>query len=219
MLTREYLEGRRARYVSPLRLYLMASLAYFVLAAAAPELERPSSDDGVSVGAGINVRIDTGSTSADRDAVLREIERTPELMQPFLRQAVNDPSGLQRRILETLPRVFFALLPVFAATVAIFYRGRRYPEHLYFAIHLHAFIFLALAVPELLSFSRFAVLADAAAVAAVVWILVYATRALLHVYGGGLGRTLIKEAGIGVIYGLVSLPAFILAMYWASMAT
>ncbi|MGH9886011.1 MAG: DUF3667 domain-containing protein, partial [bacterium] len=34
MLTREFLEGRRARYISPLRLYLMASLVYFLISAA-----------------------------------------------------------------------------------------------------------------------------------------------------------------------------------------
>src|SRR5215218_4083043 len=38
MLTREFLEGRRARYLSPLRLYLLASLVYFVLASAAPNV-------------------------------------------------------------------------------------------------------------------------------------------------------------------------------------
>ena len=37
MLTHEFLEGRRARYISPLRLYLVASLVYFVLAANASE--------------------------------------------------------------------------------------------------------------------------------------------------------------------------------------
>ena len=37
MLTREFLEGRRVRYISPLRLYLIASLVYFLLAAGAPD--------------------------------------------------------------------------------------------------------------------------------------------------------------------------------------
>src|SRR5262245_11850574 len=36
-LTREFLEGRRARYLSPLRLYLMASLVYFLAGAVAPK--------------------------------------------------------------------------------------------------------------------------------------------------------------------------------------
>ena len=50
MLTREFLEGRRARYVSPLRLYLMASLVYFLIAAAAPDLDRPTRRRGTNVG-------------------------------------------------------------------------------------------------------------------------------------------------------------------------
>ena len=35
-LTVDYLQGRRARYLSPIRLYLIASVVYFVVAAAAP---------------------------------------------------------------------------------------------------------------------------------------------------------------------------------------
>ena len=43
-LTREFLEGRRARYISPLRLYLMCSLVYCVLAAAVPNASRDSGE-------------------------------------------------------------------------------------------------------------------------------------------------------------------------------
>src|SRR5256885_655518 len=54
MLTHEFLEGRRVRYISPLRLYLMTSLVYFVIAAAAPNLRLGAgkvSVCGISVGA------------------------------------------------------------------------------------------------------------------------------------------------------------------------
>src|SRR3982074_478204 len=50
LLPHEFLEGRRARDISPLRLYLMASLAYFVLSAAAPNVRLPSGKSG-----GLNV--------------------------------------------------------------------------------------------------------------------------------------------------------------------
>jgi hypothetical protein len=242
MLTREFLWGRRARYISPLRLYIVASLAYFVLAAAAPDLERQSRSKGVSIGAGVNVDVTPSRTgpgsrpeqvadaatrarededtlsAAEKAEVLKEISRTPAVMQPLLRRVVEDPTGLKRGILETLPRTFFVLLPVFAAIVALFYRGRRYPEHLYFALHLHAFVFLVLAVPELLSFTRSAVVADIAGLGATIWILVYATRALRYVYGGTLTRTLAKELGIAAIYGLTTLVAFMVTIYWVSIA-
>ena len=53
-LTREFLEGRRARYISPLRVYLTASLVYFVVAAAAPDVRLESGETlfvGLRVGA------------------------------------------------------------------------------------------------------------------------------------------------------------------------
>jgi hypothetical protein len=215
MLTREFLQGRRARYISPLRLYLAASLVYFVIAAAAPELES-GSRDGVTVSSGVQVNVTTGGS--DRATALRQIDDAPAVMRPFLRRALEDPKGLKRGIYETMPRVLFALLPVFAFIVALFYRGRRYPEHLYFAIHLHTFIFLALAIPELLSFTRSRILSDGASIAVAIWIAVYATFAFRHVYGGSLVRTLAKELGIAATYGLGALPAFILMVYWVSIA-
>ena len=35
--------------------------------------------------------------------------------------------------------------------------------------------------------------------------------------GGGLGRTLAKQLGIGVIYATASLTAFVLTLYWVSI--
>src|SRR5213082_3291756 len=52
-LTRQWLDGRRVHFISPLRLYLTASVVYFVLAGAAPNVS-PSKNATVSV-AGVNV--------------------------------------------------------------------------------------------------------------------------------------------------------------------
>jgi hypothetical protein len=155
----------------------------------------------------------------EREAALREIARAPSLMQPFLRRAILDPDGFKRGILETFPRMLFLLLPVFAGIVAIFYRGRKYPEHLYFAIHLHSFIFLALGVAAVLRFTRIPFLAVAGSVIGLVWVPVYATLAFRRVYGGSLGRTIFKEAGIAAIYFVVSAVGFAVMIFWVSIAT
>lgn len=233
MLTREFLEGRRARFLSPLRLYLLASLAYFVLAAAAPNV-RPAGKNasGVTVSASAKSRpervadavsgsLDKGAvlTSAERDAALKDIERAPALMRPTLHKAVADPAGFKRGIIETMPRMLFALLPVFAAIVAIFYRRRKYPEHLYFAIHLHAFTFLAMSVAEIVKFTRVPAIVQAVGLISVLWIPVYATLAFRRVYGGSMAMTLLKEAAIGTIYFAVAVVAFVLMIYWISVAT
>lgn len=237
-LTLEFLEGRRARYISPLRLYLSASVIYFLLSAAAPNI---TLTNGRSISSSLNVGVTTGAASStapqrvaeaaddalgrgksmtpeERQAALNDINRAPGLMRPFLRRVVSDPNGFKRGLTDTLPKMLFVLLPVFAAIVAVFYRHRKYPEHLYFAIHLHSFIFLALCFTAIAKFTGWAPLAIVASLAAVVWIPVYATQAFRRVYGSSLSSTLVKEIGIAAIYALFSLVALILTLYWVSIA-
>jgi hypothetical protein len=113
--------------------------------------------------------------------------------------------------------MLFVLLPIFAAIVAIFYRRRKYPEHLYFAIHLHAFVFLALAAMALLKFTRVAPLVGIGGMIALVWIAIYATLAFRRTYGGSIGGTIAREIGIGSIYAAASFVAFVLTAYWVSL--
>jgi Protein of unknown function (DUF3667). len=50
-LTVEYLRGRRTRYLAPLRLYLLCSVAYFLLASVAPDHRGAKPLVGISTGA------------------------------------------------------------------------------------------------------------------------------------------------------------------------
>jgi hypothetical protein len=241
MLTHEFLEGRRVRYISPLRLYLMASLVYFIVAAAAPNVRvdprkisvggmqinvttpanngRASRPERVAKAASVGLSSGEGLNPAEKDSALKDIAKAPGVMQPFLRRAVEDPAGFKRRIIETMPKMLFVLLPVFAAIVSLFYWRRKYPEHLYFAVHLHAFIFMALTVTELLKFTQIPVLVALASSVAVIWIPVYATLAFRRVYGGSVVRTLVKESGIAVIYLVAWITAFVAMLYWVSIST
>ena len=237
-LTREFLEGRRVRYISPLKLYLTSSLVYFLLAAAAPTVKLGS---GRAVGLQVGTVKTTNSrtqsrpervgstaerslsedeivTPEEKAVALRDIERAPLLMRPFLRRVVEDPNGFKRGLFETMPRMFFVLLPLFAGIVAVFYRGRKYPEHLYFAIHLHAFVFLALAMAELAKFTRQPLVVAIASFLAVVAIPVYSTFAFREVYGSSIGKTLAKEIGIGAIYSVAIALGFVVTIYWVSVA-
>jgi hypothetical protein len=155
-------------------------------------------------------------TEAEKAAALEDIKRAPEVMQPFLRRSVSDPVGFKRGILEAMPRMLFALLPIFAAIVALFYRGRKYPEHLYFAIHLHAFVFLALAFNELLKFTQLPLLIAIVGLPVTLAIPIYSTFAFRRAYGGTLAATLGKEVGIGVLYLAVSFLALITTVYAVS---
>ena len=107
MLTKEFLEGRRARYISPFRLYLTISVVFFALARVAPVDERPF------------LTITPGGSSGftfESQAQLREAT-----------VAAN------RAIVHNYPRVMFALMPAFALATWVLYRKAKpfYPAHLY----------------------------------------------------------------------------------------
>jgi hypothetical protein len=228
-LTLDFLEGRRARYISPLRLYLMASLIYFVVAAAAPDLKNANGETAnlsarVAPPKGTKAERVANATSsalanqeaispADRDSIMAAVSKAPPIMRPFFQKALLDPKGLKRSLREAMPKMLFALLPVFAAIVAVFFRKRKYPEHLYFAIHLHAFVFVALTVAALFKFTHITALATWTGTLALLSVPLYATLAFRKTYGGSIAVTLVKQVGIGAIYSTISLAAFIATLF------
>lgn len=219
-LTVEYLRGHRATYLPPVRVYLIASLVYFVVAAAAP-----ATTSGRSGGRSVGLRIGVFSTSnapptdEDRAELRADLESTHWLLRPVLRRIAEDPESLRGRLFTTMPRVFFAMLPAFAAILALFYRGRRFPTHLVFAAHVHAFAFAALSLAEAVKFTRNDVVQAVVGMPVVLIVLVYGLRALKGVYGGGWVRTVAKAAAIGFIYLAASIPAFIIILAWAAISS
>jgi hypothetical protein len=110
-LSREHFEGRRAPYISPIRLYLVFSLLFFAISAAAPMTTM-----------GVTVTPDAGESPQDLERRRKELEG-----------AANEA------ITHTAPRAMFVLVPLFAGLVALAVRRpgalrRNYPQHLYFAL-------------------------------------------------------------------------------------
>ena len=149
-LTRDYFEGRRARWISPIRLYLVFSVAYFGFAALVD-------DEGEAV-------------------------RT------------YSPLGV-------------LLLPLFAWLVALVATGRRhFPQHLYFALHVHAAWFAAWLIREIGG-----VLLSPRVMNSTRWLgwlmLVYSVAYLVLAFKVAYRETLVKAAlkmvAVGVAYILV----------------
>ena len=131
---------------------------------------------------------------------------------------LTDPVKFRRDFLETLPRVLFVLVPVFAAIVALFYRHRRFPQHLLFALHLHAAIFTVLALSELAAFTRSVVLVGMADVAFLIFLMAYVVLSSRQVYGDRWAPVIFKTAGIAVCYffaGVIGLLATFALAAWA----
>lgn len=119
-LSLEYFAGRRARYLSPIRIYLLFSLAYFAIAAIAPQS---------------GFQVQCTSCGPEQRALVEQHARDALVLW--------------------VPRVMFALVPLFAGLIALATRscGRHYPQHLYFAMHVHAAWFLFAAVGTLGGFA------------------------------------------------------------------
>ena len=215
-LTLEVLEGHRARYVSPVRVYLVASLIYFLVSAASPSLNKPSAPQRSSS----NVNIDLADPEAalgkltpeQRAELLKNVESAPWWVQPVLRSALLDPAAFQRRLLQNLPRALFVLVPIFAAILAVFYRRRPFSQHLIFALHLHAVIFLAQTVGEAADFTRSVSVDDVVSLVVLVYLTVYILRAFKAVYRERWRSIVLKSVGVGIVYGIACLVGLVVTI-------
>jgi hypothetical protein len=207
--------GRRATYITPLRLYLVASVAYFLIAAAAPNLRRP---DPVGIPGKSEIKVDILNpqqlTDEERARLRQDIDRAPSLLQPVFRAILLNPVGFRHAFLNAFPRALFVLVPLFAAMIALFFRGRRYPQHLVFALHVHAAVFLVLAVRQLTNFTQSLVVVAIFEAVTFIFLPVYVQRALRRVYGDGGGKTFVKMVAIGVLYAIALVLAVAGTLVW-----
>lgn len=188
-LTADYLDGRRARYLKPLNLYVAVSVLFFLMLGLVP---------GVRVHLGWTLEIVTlaapqSSISADTgvaaiDARIARFRALPDERQQRL---------LRDGMLHNAPRAMFLLIPLFAALLAALYRQRYYGEHLLFALHFHSFAFLIL-LPGLVPWPQPAhdVINDLINLA----LAIHLYLALRRVYGSGRAGTAVRVAIIVAVY-------------------
>ncbi|MDO8773439.1 MAG: DUF3667 domain-containing protein, partial [Burkholderiaceae bacterium] len=198
-LTVEYLAGRRARYLRPFQLYLMASVIVF----AAVQFFglnlglRLYGDQGVHflrssrlIGAedhGYGLRL------TPVQIILDHFD-TPGVRR-FGALSVEDRfTFLRARRAQYVSYFVLFLVPILALTLGLFYRNRRrrYAEHLVFGLHCQTFLLFILLVEAKLPTT----LADALSF----WVIAYFTIALKRVYGGTWPETLGRGAAILILY-------------------
>lgn len=147
LLSVEHRVGRRARYLPPTRLYLIASVAFFSAVAFAPvqlvrvgAAERTGADEGrvgVRRGTGVQLQTEARDSADEADGLGTVFER-----------GERDTERLNDIFVRSLAWVMFLLIPIFAALLELLFRDAHllYVQHLVFALHYHAFAFLTQAV-------------------------------------------------------------------------
>lgn len=199
-LTADYIAGRRARYVAPLRVYLSLSLLFFALLKFGPGMHldvRPAH----SVPA-------NSLAITDRPPDKNTVRLSSKLAQlnpvwETRMQALNDlPTDqmiglVKAKFFSYVPYAMFLIMPVFALYLKALYLGsaRRYGEHMLFALHSNAFAYLVLGL---------IMVTQTAWVGAplFLWLLAYLPIAMRRVYGGSRWLTLLRWAVLMMLYVL-----------------
>lgn len=206
-LTADYLDGRRARYVKPLNLYVAISVLFFMLLGFVPGVQlriSPWLDVETRAQPGVSLSADTGIEAVDAVAV-RFMQLPDEVRQHRFRDGM----------LRNASRALLVLVPGFAVLLKLLYPSRLYGEHLLFSLHLHSFAFLVLPLGLIpWPAAGHGLFNDALSL----WIAVYLYLALRRVYSGGRVATLARTAGIVSIYALAMAAAALGLAQFASGA-
>ena len=226
LLSQEYGAGRIARYVHPLRLYLAASLVFFLTLSITSGTNRgsvvrlsPAAPDSTASRQGVSVSATPDTSDGDSVEINTPWTALNERLEARIREMKALPDGVaEERIgsfmIRRAPIMVFMLVPLFALMIKVLYwRTRRYyAEHFVFALHVHAFSFLLFTAIFLLKNVQ-----ESVALALFCWVAIYPLFALRRAYGQGWIKTIIKYAVLGVGYNMLLATALVIEVIIAVM--
>lgn len=167
-LTAEYVVGRRVSYLPPVRLYLVASVLFFLTLTIKTLLPSVQSNEFFkeitetgSIDTAIEhvienqqqngslVRLDSGLEPAGPDSSHTDVTMSIGGSEMDVQQG-----DFLSSFSDNFAKMMFLLLPVAALQLKLLYwrRNKLYIEHLVFSLHVHAFIFSLLILTVLIDF-------------------------------------------------------------------
>jgi hypothetical protein len=130
-LSEAYTEGKRSRYIRPLRLYFWVSVLFFSALAL-----RPAHAVKVELGSADEINLPHASF------LQRKLRQKVEAMGK--EQTVRDQ--FRHEFVNLLPKAAFFLVPFSALLLWLFWWKRPYVDHLVLALHGHTVLFLGFGV-------------------------------------------------------------------------
>lgn len=256
-VTRTYLKGARARFIPPLRLYLLASLLFFLLVGvfASFDIGPVTLDGETAARASLDEALEAGEITQDEYDRAFEALRgiglveeqaqegrpaRPEGLPPpgdgsaldatggdsatpgfnladwpaferRLERIAADPEGLTASTIAWIPRLMFALVPVYAGLLTLSFAWRRgyfYYDHLIVSLHFHAALFLAMSLGFLVSpliGTGWVILA------LLIYSNAYLYRVMRVVYARGRATSVVRVLALDLVYFLILLVALVTA--------
>jgi hypothetical protein len=226
-LTLEYMAGRRTRYVQPLRVYLTFSLIFFALFkfmgedhhigginyTGKPVIQVNKDDVDAKKQVQAELRADLEKAKNDGElsklAILENVEGS--LVDGF---SGDNGKRIKTTFYSFAPYAVFALMPFFALLLKLLYlgSGRRYGEHLLFALHANAFAFLMLGLILLVGDPL-----PALGKLLFLWMVVYLPLAMRRVYGGRKRATFLRWVILMLLY-LTSIVVVVVGILYSAVA-
>ena len=216
-LTCEYLAGRRVRFISPLRVYLTCSLVFFFVSAVVPQT-RVAGTSGKAVTTNVGpIQIgetDSTATLAALDTLARHGRWVGRVWGKHFGAAMRNRGELTAHVKSAVPKAMFVLVPLFAALVMLTFRQsrRRFPQHLAYALHVHAFLFLALTVMLLRTFTGMMAVQALVQLVCLSAIAVYLVRSAKTVYdvttGGAIARSALVAGTYFILFAVAMALTF-----------
>lgn len=212
-LTREFLEGRRARYLPPLRLYLVLSVTFFLIAGILAQ--RPGAANAYVVRVDAASGAVTSGQLAANPATARQVcsdaqrqmawlgRLSPQFESSCVATVEDGGRRLSESLLHEIPRAMFLFLPLLGLVMKGLYRRprRHYVEHVLFFVHNHACLFLLLAASALLGALGLPQWAMSAVhTVLLTYVPVYFLVSMRRVYGQGWLPTAGKLAALSLAY-------------------
>ncbi|MGZ6098733.1 MAG: DUF3667 domain-containing protein [Myxococcaceae bacterium] len=206
-LSEAYTEGKRSRFIRPLRLYFWVSVLFFSALAL-----RPLHLITVQVDRDDRVRIPGAPLFEKRlQEKLDSLKDAPAGKLAGEKSAASAKERLQVEFLTRLPKAVFLLLPLFAALLRMLWWTRPYVDHLVFALHAHTVLFLGLG----LTLTGWPPLQLLGALGPILWFFL----AVRRFYRSGWVGTVLRTVTLGVLDLLVSSVVVMLTMLVALLGT
>jgi Protein of unknown function (DUF3667) len=224
VLSAEFIAGRRARYLPPLRLYLIISFIMFLVISFDTANVITTGDESVESDQGdVVVTLDSediaeafveeGENPEDWDGEINLAdENSPQWLQELdtraeqnITKLKGDPNEFVETMVSYLPQMMFLLLPLFALLVRLAYllSPFHYLQHLVFSLHYHSFVYLLYLIAKLIELAGAHVGG---------WLLlalfIYLPLAFHRTYGSRFGAALGKAIFVYISYGVLMVQGF-----------
>lgn len=218
LLTKEYNNGKRASFLSPIKMYFFLSFLYFLLYFTFGT----NLGNTVDITIGKDVVTDSSKISKQqKDSIYNKIAeaRSKEYSNWFSSkirklemEAIekDDNSTLEimnRSFLSNIPKVVFFVMPFFALVLKLFYRKNYYIEHLVHSLHIHSFAFLVLILSLSLKIT-IGIKGGGMGVISTLITIIYFTISLYKVHHQKISKVLVKSFLSVFLYAILFILGF-----------